>query len=216
MKNQRDKLHQYQRRITVLTARETEIAKTLLAQNNKPRALLALRRKKFQESLLTKTDAQLEQLEKLTASVEFAQVQKDVLFGLQQGTDVLKEIQREMGGIEQVEKLMGDTEEAREYQREVSEMLGGRMTNQDEDEVEDELEALEQEASVLPSTHQHHLTATVKMTGSKLPDIPTAQLPENKIDQQDPTGVVDEESRTGRIKQKATHLAQSAAEPMLA
>src|SRR5271170_3249410 len=117
MKNQRDKLHQYQRRITVLTSRETEIAKEMLAKGDKPRALLALRRKKYQESLLTKTDAQLEQLEQLTSSVEFALVQKDVVFGLQQGTRVLQEIHKEMGGIEHVEKLMGETEEARAYQQ---------------------------------------------------------------------------------------------------
>ncbi|KAI9819410.1 MAG: Vacuolar protein sorting-associated protein 20 [Thelocarpon impressellum] len=150
MKNQRDKLHQYQRKITVLTSRETSIAKQLLAQNNKQGALLALRRKKYQESLLAKTDAQLEQLEKLTASVEFAQVQRDVVFGLQQGTSVLKEIHREMGGIDHVEKLMGESEEARAYQREVSEMLGGQISNQDEDDVEDELDALEQEVCPFP------------------------------------------------------------------
>lgn len=117
MKNQRDKLHQYQRRITVLTDREREIAKEMLAKGDKPRALLALRRKKYQESLLSKTDAQLEQLEKLTSSVEFAQVQKDVVFGLQQGTQVLNEIHKEMGGIENVEKLMGETAEAIAYQQ---------------------------------------------------------------------------------------------------
>ncbi|TGO33493.1 hypothetical protein BHYA_0243g00090 [Botrytis hyacinthi] len=116
MKNQRDKLHQYQRRITVLTDRETAIAKEMLAKGDKKRALLALRRKKYQESLLAKTDAQLEQLEKLTSSVEFA--------------------------------------------LEVSDMLGGMMSNQDEDEVEDELAALEAE-----------------VTGVPLPEVPTAGLP---------------------------------------
>lgn len=117
MKNQRDRLHQYQKRITHLTALETSIAKTLLSQGDKPRALLALRRKKYQESLLQKTDAQLEQLEQLTSSVEFALVQKDVVFGLQQGTKVLGEIQKEMGGIEHVEKLMGENAEALAYQQ---------------------------------------------------------------------------------------------------
>lgn len=117
MKNQRDRLHQYQKRITVITDREIAIARECLAKGDKPKALLALRRKKYQESLLAKTDAQLEQLEKLTSSVEFASIQKDVLFGLQQGTGVLKEIQKEMGGIENVEKLMGESEEARAYQR---------------------------------------------------------------------------------------------------
>lgn len=145
MKNQRDKLHQYQRRITVITDRETEIARECLACGDRSKALLALRRKKFQQSLLAKTDAQLQTLEELTSSVEFAQVQKDVMFGLQQGTKVLKQINAEMGGIENVEKLMGENEEARAYQREISEMLGGQMSNQDEDEVEDELEELEGE-----------------------------------------------------------------------
>jgi charged multivesicular body protein 6 len=117
MKIQRDKLHQYQKRITVVTTREKEIAKECLARGDKDKALLALRRRKYQESLLTKTDAQLEQLEKLTSSVEFALVQKDVVFGLQQGTQVLKQIRAEMGGLEAVEKLMGESEEARAYQQ---------------------------------------------------------------------------------------------------
>ncbi|SZF03996.1 unnamed protein product [Blumeria hordei] len=145
MKNQRDKLHQYQRRITILTDKEREIAKEMLAQGNRSKAQLALRRKKYQESLLAKTDAQLEQLEKLTNSVEFALIQKDVIYGLEQGTNVLKSIHREIGGIDHVEKLMGDTAEAIAYQEEISDMLGGQMTNQDEDEVEDELSALEVE-----------------------------------------------------------------------
>ncbi|KAL2011773.1 hypothetical protein VTN00DRAFT_4491 [Thermoascus crustaceus] len=162
LKNQRDKLHQYQKRITVLTDRETAIAKECLARNDRRRALLALRRKKYQESLLAKTDAQLEQLEQLTNRVEFALVQKDVLFGLQQGTNVLQAIQKEMGGLEGVEKLMGETEEARAYQEEVSQMLAGRMSNQDEDEVEDELEALQREVQGSVS----------------LPDAPTTAIPE--------------------------------------
>lgn len=116
LKNQRDKLQQYRKRITNLTDRETEIAKECLARNDRKRALLALRRKKYQESLLDKTDGQLGQLEQLTGQVEFALVQKDVLFGLQQGTQVLQTINKEMGGIEGVERLMGESEEARAYQ----------------------------------------------------------------------------------------------------
>lgn len=143
MKNQRDKLHQYQKRITVITDRETAIAKECLARGDKPKALLALRRKKFQESLLAKTDSQLETLEQLTSNVEFSLVQKDIIYGLQQGTGVLKQIHAEMGGIEAVEKLMGGSEDARAYQQEISEMLKGQISNQDEHEVEQELEALE-------------------------------------------------------------------------
>jgi charged multivesicular body protein 6 len=162
LKNQRDKLHQYQKRVIVLTDRETAIAKQCLARNDRRRALLALRRKKYQESLLAKTDAQLEQLEQLTGQVEFALVQKDVVYGLQQGTQVLRAINKEMGGIQGIEKLMGETDDARSYQevkvsewlawayvlmgatmQDISQMLAGQLSNQDEEEVEDELEALQ-------------------------------------------------------------------------
>ncbi|OOG01176.1 hypothetical protein ASPCADRAFT_203045 [Aspergillus carbonarius ITEM 5010] len=163
LKNQRDKLHQYQKRITVLTDRETAIAKECLARNDRKRALLALRRKKYQESLLDKTDKQLEQLEQLTGQIEFALVQKDVLFGLQQGTKVLQTINQEMGGLEGVEKLMGETEEARAYQEEISEMLAGRLSTQDEDEVEEELEALQR----------------VTQNPVVLPNAPSSTLPEH-------------------------------------
>lgn len=145
MKNQRDKLHQYQKRITIITNREKEIARECLRNGDKNKALLALRKKKYQETLLARTDQQLAQLETLTSDVEFALVQKDVVFGLQQGTSVLKQIHKEMGGLERVEMIIGESEEARAYQNEINEMLSGQMSNQDEDEVEDELEALEAE-----------------------------------------------------------------------
>ncbi|KAI1855167.1 hypothetical protein JX266_000032 [Neoarthrinium moseri] len=170
LKLQRDKLHQYQRRITALTAAETAAARQMLAAGNKPRALLALRRKKYQESLLAKTDAQLEQLEQLVRSVEFAQIQKDIVFGLAQGTKVLKEIHAEMGGIEKVEMLMGENAEAIAYQEEISEMLGGRISNQDEEEVEDELAALELEVNGPLNS---------EMSGTPvLPNVPDTRLPE--------------------------------------
>ncbi|KAG6041093.1 hypothetical protein E4U41_006031 [Claviceps citrina] len=174
MKNQRDKLHQYQRRITVLTDKETDIAKQMLAKGDRKRALLALRRKKYQETLLAKTDAQLEQLEKLTSNVEFALIQKDVVFGLQQGTKVLKEIHAEMGGLESIEKLMGETAEAIAYQQEVSEMLGGQISNQDEEDVEDELAALQAELSG---------------KGRELPSVPNAQVPVGEGTEGRPTKV---------------------------
>ena len=161
MKNQRDKLHQYQQRITVITDRETVIAKECLARGDRAKALLALRRKKFQESLLAKTDAQLETLEQLTSNVEFSLVQKDVVYGLQQGTNVLRQIHAEMGGIEKVEKLM----DARAYQQEISDMLKGQISNQDEDEVEDELASLEEQVAGVKSGR------TVS-----LPSAPTTEL----------------------------------------
>ena|ERR1700753_864276 len=91
MKLQRDKLKQYQknvctwftpppsllgftptlsgRQIQRVLIREHEIAKQHLANGHKDRALIALRQRKYQETLLAKTDAQLEQLEQLVRSL---------------------------------------------------------------------------------------------------------------------------------------------------
>lgn len=185
MKNQRDKLKQYQKKITVITEREREIAKECLAKGEKEKALLALRRRKYQESLLSQTDAQLEQLEKLTSNVEFALVQKDVVYGLQRGTEVLKTINREMGGLAAVEKMMEDSTEARREQEEISEALAGRLSNQEEDEVEDELEALEREVE-----------------GVQLPNAPDQEplpsVPENDLER--------EQRRKERARQRRAEL----------
>lgn len=127
--------------------REHEIARQCLAAGNKTKALTALRRRKYQESLIQKTDSQLETLEGLVSSIEFSQIQQSVMLGLQQGNAVLKEIHKEMNP-ESVERLMEETAEAQAYQREVDEMLATNMTAEEEEEVQGELEALQREAGV--------------------------------------------------------------------
>jgi charged multivesicular body protein 6 len=172
-----------------------------LRKGDKQRALLALRRKKYQESLLEKTDQQLAQLQALTSDVEFALVQKDVIFGLQQGTAVLKAIHKEIGGLEKVEMILEESAEAQAYQRvtrtrirchtwieylvltnlfsqEISEMLAGQMSNEDEDAVEDELEALEREAGILPK-----MPDAPTITNGEMPDAPQTLPTESKEEQ---------------------------------
>jgi charged multivesicular body protein 6 len=144
LKLQRDKLKQYQKKIQVVLDREHEIAKAHLATGQKDRAVIALRRRKYQQSLLLKTDSQLENLEQLVSTIEFSLVEVSVLHGLKQGNEVLKEIHREMS-IESVEKLMDETQEAREYQREIGDLLANRLTHDEEDAVQAELLALQGE-----------------------------------------------------------------------
>ncbi|KAG1757691.1 Snf7 family [Suillus lakei] len=145
LKLQRDKLKQYQKKIQVVLDREHEIAKAHLATGQKDRAVIALRRRKYQQSLLLKTDSQLENLEQLVSTIEFSLVEVSVLHGLTQGNEVLQEIHREMS-IESVEKLMDETQEAREYQREIGDLLANRLTHDEEDAVQSELLALQGEA----------------------------------------------------------------------
>lgn len=153
LKVQRDKIRQYQKRIQVVLDREHAVAKECLAKGDKQRALLALRKRKYQEQLMAKTDEQLASLQELTRSIEFALVQKDVLYGLEQGNKVLKQLNKEMS-LERVERIMDESADAVAYQQEVSDMLSGVITNSEEDEVQEELDALEREALGLDKVSQ--------------------------------------------------------------
>lgn len=167
LKLQRDKLRQYQKTVLYVLDREHTIARTHLNNGNKDRAMIALRRRKYQEGLLVKTDQQLETLEQLVSTIEFSLVEVSVLHGLKQGNEVLKEIHKEMN-LETVEKLLEETQEAREYQREVSEMLANNLTLDDEEAVQEDLRQLE--AEVLGKTAEDpillpHIPTTVPVSG---------------------------------------------------
>ncbi|KAG8990947.1 Vacuolar protein sorting-associated protein 20 [Tulasnella sp. 427] len=171
MKAQRDKLREYRKKIQIVLDQEQQIAKESLKQGNKERALTALRRRKFQESLLQKTDGQLE-----VSNIEFALIEKDVMFGLEQGNKVLKQIHSEMD-IEKVQKLMDDTAEGIRYQREIDEMLMSTMSVDEEEAVQKELAQLQAEA--LPAVPEAPQEEPVK-----LPEVPqTEPVPQTPVEE---------------------------------
>jgi len=128
----------------VILDREQEIARQQLAAGHKDRALVALRRRKYQGGLLAKTDGQLENLEQLVSTIEFSLIEVSVLHGLKQGNEVLKEIHKELN-LESVEKLLEETAEARAYQMEIDNMLTNSLSLDEEEAVQAELRALQRE-----------------------------------------------------------------------
>lgn len=62
--------------LKVVADKEVEVAKQCLAQGNKKKALISLKKKKYQEQLLEKTDAQLLNLEELVSFVLIGGVQR--------------------------------------------------------------------------------------------------------------------------------------------
>ena len=82
LKQQRDKLKQYQKKIELNLERDRQLAKKLLDEGKRDRAKLLLKKKKYQEKLLQNTDNQLEKLEQLTHDLEFAQVEVQVCVSL--------------------------------------------------------------------------------------------------------------------------------------
>ncbi|CDK28520.1 unnamed protein product [Kuraishia capsulata CBS 1993] len=169
LKLQRDKLNRSQQRIAAVVKREEQIARECVAKGNRQRALLALRKKKHQESMLGQVQSQADTLEQLIGTIEFKLIEKDVIYGLEQGNKVLKQLNQETS-LDRVEKILDDTEEGIRYQQEVSDLLGEAMTQGEEDEVEEELErmAREAEAEKFPKVAESPL----------LPDAPSTVISE--------------------------------------
>jgi len=168
LKHQRDKIQQWQKKITLNLEKERHLAKELLKQGKKDRAKLLLKKKRYQEQLLEKTDNQLDNLEKMVQDLEFAQIQVKVVEGLKQGNESLDKLHKLMP-IEEVERIMEDTEEAISYQNEINELLSQNLTQEDEDAVLAELDALV-EAQTLPDVPTTDVPTTDE--DLQLPDIP--------------------------------------------
>ncbi|KAI2658315.1 Charged multivesicular body protein 6 [Labeo rohita] len=137
LKQQRDKLKQYQKKITLQMEKERQLAKQLLKDGKKEKALLLLKKKRYQDQLLDKTENQISNLERMVLS------------------------------IEEVEKIMDETHDAIEYQKQIDEMLAGSLTQEDEEAVLAELEAITQGDADL-----------------ELPEVPEEELPE--VPEQEP------------------------------
>ena len=170
LKKTRDQLLQYQKKIEGNLDKDRELAKRLLKEGKKDRAKLLLRKKKYHESLLVKTDGQLSNLETLVHDLEFSQVEQQVLDGLKEGNAALKKA-NEMFSIDEIEQIMDDTAEAIEKQREIESILSGQLTDEDEEDVLKELEGLAEDAIVVSNEIP------------ELPNVPTDNLVSKKTEE---------------------------------
>ncbi|KAG0682201.1 Vacuolar protein sorting-associated protein 20 [Pichia californica] len=201
LKLQRDKVFKSKQKLEVIINHETKLAKKFIKSKELEKAKLTLRKKKRQESLLNNLERQINTLEELIDTIEFKLIEKDVLYGLEQGNKVLKEINNEMS-IEKIDKIMDDTADAIAYQNELSERLGTQLTNGEEDEVDEELRLLEIEMGVVKST-PHVIKEDTTKVKQKLDSIPV--VPSNIITNEDQEigGEEEEEENDNRVSQLA-------------
>ncbi|XP_010617042.1 charged multivesicular body protein 6 [Fukomys damarensis] len=159
LKQQRDKLRQYQKRVTQQLERERALARQLLRDGRKERAKLLLKKKRYREQLLDRTENQISSLEAMVQSIEFTQIEMKVMEGLQVGNECLNKMHQVMS-IEEVERILDETQEAVEYQRQIDELLAGSFTQEDEDAILEELNAITQEQIELPEVPSEPLPET--------------------------------------------------------
>ncbi|KAK5970037.1 Charged multivesicular body protein 6 [Trichostrongylus colubriformis] len=160
LKTQRDKIKQFIRRKEKCMERERELARQLIKDGRKDRALLLLKKKRYQENVIERTLKQLDNIDRMVHDLEFADIQQRVVEGLRQGNDALKKMNA-IFDIDEIEKLMEETKEAAEYQEEISALLTGQLSSTDVEEAEHELEQL----------------LASQINDVVLPDVPAHELP---------------------------------------
>lgn len=151
LKQQRDKIKIYQKRAESELAKSKELALQLAEKNLKERALVVLRRKKFIEDIINRTDKQLETLEQLVLDIEYNQIQVSVVEGLKVGAEALKQL-NSMFAVEDIQQIMDDTADASAKQEEISNLLHQSSERYDEDDLLKELKTYQTPAVKEPES----------------------------------------------------------------
>ncbi|CEP22303.1 unnamed protein product [Cyberlindnera jadinii] len=174
VKLQKDKLVRYQKKMNLLVDQETTQIKVYLRQGKKNDAKVLLKKTKYQQKLLEDSSNQLYNLENMIHNIEFKLIEKDFLKGLQNGNAILSKLNNEMK-VEDVERLVDEVQDNIAYQDEINEMLSNSVVGQDiEDEIDQELAALELEATPLDQR-------LPKIDGlAKVPEVAVDVLPQQK------------------------------------
>lgn len=186
LKQQRDKLKQYQKRLTNVIERQSELAKVAIRNRQPDRAKFYLRSKKQQESTISKTYDQLDNLEGLIGTIEFKLIEKDVLYGLQQGNSVLTKLNNEMS-VDKIEKVLDDLEDERIKVDEVSDALGmgSKLSNNEETEVDEEFERLNTEINGKKEDQVPEVGLPEVPKNEILPEVPKNELKEDLSEQEE-------------------------------
>ena len=179
LKNARDQLNRYKKKIEGDLEKERTVAKTLLQEGRNDRAKAVLRKKRYKESLIEKTERQLENLDTMVNEIEMTNVQIKVVDGIKAGKEALAKLQNVLK-LDDVEQLMDDTDDAVKLQQQIVDTLAGSMSPEDEQEALDELEALLAADDV--AAQQGAVGISNGAVGDNdemlhLPDVPTGNLP---------------------------------------
>ena len=166
LKQQRDKLKMYQKKIDNQQASLKSQAQELIKQGRKDRALTLLKKRKVQDKLYENASIQLSNIEKMTEDLEWAVIQVDIVKKLEAGNKCLKDLHK-ICSVEEVEKVMEETAETIAYQKEIDEAFGMNVVGDedfDQDDLENELDALlgVNEVPELPKVPDNKLPEIVK------------------------------------------------------
>jgi charged multivesicular body protein 6 len=141
VKVSRDRLKKYQNRLEADNERETKLAIKLAKEGKRDRAKLVIKAKKAREVMIQKADNMLATLQRQLDNLEQAKLTADLVESLRATNSVLKDMNEKLT-VEMVEELMDENAEQADKIKEISELLGENMSQQDQQDAEDEYERM--------------------------------------------------------------------------
>lgn len=161
-----------------------EQAKQLIRQEQKNRALLVLKLRRFKDAEADKVDAELMTVLEMIENVEWEHANMEVLRALKAGTASLNKLHEEMS-LDDVADLLDETNAAIAVENQINEMIAGQFDTGDNEELERELAELmgetqpvaeqqpQQSETKADKTQQKSATATDALD---LPSVPTSPI----------------------------------------
>ncbi|KAH3670724.1 hypothetical protein OGAPHI_001239 [Ogataea philodendri] len=148
--------------------------------SNKNLAKMALKKKKKLETDVLKIENQVESLETQLNAIESANLNLETMKAMKQGAKAMKQMHGDFN-VDKVDQTMDDIREQVELSEEISDAISRPLGNDlvDEDELDEELAALQQEEldNKMTNTKQSVSTpAASKPVKAQLPDAPTGKV----------------------------------------
>lgn len=168
LKVARDKVLKLKKKLDLEITKSDEMVRALLSQKKKDKALLVLKRKKYWEKEYMTADGQLNNVTNLLSKVEFGAVQVEVFKSLESGNAALKNLQNQLS-LEDAERIMDENAENLAYIDELSDLVSQNLTEEDNVELEEELEAL----GLPPAALGEPVGPNQGTVQTEVPDMPT-------------------------------------------
>ncbi|GAP85798.1 putative vacuolar-sorting protein SNF7 [Rosellinia necatrix] len=144
---------------------------------NKSAAKAALRRKKAHEHSLEQTIAQIGTLEQQINAIESANINRETLAAMQRAGEAMKQIHGKLT-VDKVDETMDELREQNALSVEIVQAITSNHIGEalDEDELDDELEALQQEALDKKMLESGTVPVSVSSDIHKLPSVANSDI----------------------------------------
>ena len=176
LKKSRDNIDKYSQSMYNIIKTKKNIKTGKLNEYDELKCKSILKRIRYQESLVTKAVQQLMSLEEMIISIDFKDVEKMFIKGLENGNGILKELNKELS-LEKVDAILDESEEQMAMANDVNDLLAESTNNAGQyldDEVDEEL--LEMMKEIERKSEQKSEKNSEKKPEQKLPDV--ANLPD--------------------------------------